>query len=302
MELPTGIALHCIGSMFCWRVFCHCLGVKVKVPWWVHCWWPLQGTIYMLGNCFLSHRPLAERIFSWICHKLDILLFYRPFSGSELLPYANRAWFRYLFSPSKKGKVSMRDLTGCPNLAKCLLCGLTPTASKWALHVYGFPRRGGNLNGPRGSTSPGWKGGAQPLPYFSSKEVVNPAGVSTNLVTWDKALVIYLFFASFFFFGLRGEKNNAWYIHLTSRQLPPNLPNLTSAWPVMLLANRRLPYGNQILARIMSLEINFREKEIFKYVHVQMVLPPQKFKCVVFVMKYCQLELPYLNLLFNSYK
>ena len=52
----------------------------------------------------------------------------------------------------------------------------------------------------------------------------------------------------------------------------------------------------------MSLEINFREKEIFKYVHVQMVLPPKKFKCVVFVMKYCQLELPYLNLLFNSYK
>ena len=50
-----------------------------------------------------------------------------------------------------------------------------------------------------------------------------------------------------------GGKNNAWYIYLTSRQLPPNLHNLMSAWPVMLLANKRLPYGNQILAQIMSL-------------------------------------------------
>ena len=37
MELLTGIALHCIGSMFCCWVFCHCLGIKVKVPWWVTC-------------------------------------------------------------------------------------------------------------------------------------------------------------------------------------------------------------------------------------------------------------------------
>ena len=30
--------------------------------------------------------------------KLDVLLFYRPFSGSgELLPYGSRAWFGYLF-------------------------------------------------------------------------------------------------------------------------------------------------------------------------------------------------------------
>ena len=57
--------------------------------------------------------------------------------------------------------------------------------------------------------------------------------------------------------------------------LVPNLHNLTSASSVMLLANKRLPYGNQILARIfyVSFEINFREKEIFKYVHVQMALP-----------------------------
>ena len=58
-------------------------------------------------------------------------------------------------------------------------------------------------------------------------------------------------FASLFLW-LEREKNNAWYIHLTSRQPHPNLHNLTSARPVMLLANKRLPYGNQILARIMS--------------------------------------------------
>ena len=43
-----------------------------------------------LGSCFLSRRPLAERILGWICHKLDILRFYRLFSGSELLPYGTK--------------------------------------------------------------------------------------------------------------------------------------------------------------------------------------------------------------------
>ena len=38
--------------------------------------------------------------------------------------------------------------------------------------------------------------------------------------------------------------------------------------------------------------INFREKKIFKYVHVQIALPKKNFKCVVFLMKYCLLELP----------
>ena len=64
----------------------------------------------------------------------------------------------------------------------------------------------------------------------------------------------------------------------------------------MLLANQRFQDGNQILARMMSLEINFREKKIFKYVHVQMALPKKIFKCVVFLMKYCLLKLPYLYL------
>ena len=62
-------------------------------------------------------------------------------------------------------------------------------------------------------------------------------------------IIIFCFFASL----AREGKNNAWYIHLTSHQPPPNLHNLTSAWPVMLLANQRLPDGNQILVGIMSL-------------------------------------------------
>ena len=54
----------------------------------------------------------------------------------------------------------------------------------------------------------------------------------------------------------------------------------------MLLANQRLPDGNQILAAI-----NFREKRIFKYVHVQMAFPKKGFKLIFFVM-----EPPYLYL------
>ena len=42
----------------------------------------------------------------------------------------------------------------------------------------------------------------------------------------------------------------------------------------MLLANKSLPDGNQILeGNNVSFEINFKEKKIFKYVHVQMALP-----------------------------
>ena len=54
---------------------------------------------------------------------------------------------------------------------------------------------------------------------------------STPQLTWDQA---YFFFASLLFW-LERKKNNAWYIYLTSHQPPPNLHNLTSAWPVMLL-------------------------------------------------------------------
>ena len=62
--------------------------------------------------------------------------------------------------------------------------------------------------------------------------------VAANLRTAVIFLFIYLLLL--YFFGSRG-KNNAWYIYLTSRHPPPNLHNLTSAWPVMLLANKRLP-------------------------------------------------------------
>ena len=127
---------------------------------------------------------LAERILGWIYHKLDILLFYRPFSGSELLPYGKRAWFKYLFLPSNNDRESfssMCDLTGCPNQAKCLLRSLTPTTRKWTLHASWFLRRGGNLNGPGGSTSLGWKRSGAALPHFSLDEVVNSAGVAANL-------------------------------------------------------------------------------------------------------------------------
>ena len=75
--------------------------------------------------------------------------------------------------------------------------------------------------------------------------------VSASSITWDQVLFLFLFFGLLLW--LEREKNNAWYIHLTSRQPPRNLHNLTSPWPVMLLANKRLPYRNQILARIMSL-------------------------------------------------
>ena len=55
----------------------------------------------------------------------------------------------------------------------------------------------------------------------------------------------------------------------------------------MLLANQRLPD--------VSFEINFREKKMFKYVHVQMALPKKNFKCFFFFV--CDdMELPYLYL------
>ena len=78
---------------------------------------------------------------------------------------------------------------------------------------------------------------------------------SLTHITWDQALLLLLLlllFASLLLWRER-EKNNAWYIHLTSHQPPPNLHNLTSAWPVMLLANQRLPDGNQIFVGIKSL-------------------------------------------------
>ena len=84
-------------------------GVKVKGSWWVHCWWPTWRKIHVPGNCFLSPR---WQILGWVCHNVDIFLFYRPFSGSELLSYGNSAWFGYLFRPlTTIGKVSRQCMT-----------------------------------------------------------------------------------------------------------------------------------------------------------------------------------------------
>ena len=54
----------------------------------------------------------------------------------------------------------------------------------------------------------------------------------------------------------------------------------------MLLANKRLPFGNQILMSLLKSILG--KRNFIKYVHVQMALPKKKFKYVVFVMKkYC---------------
>ena len=89
--------------------------------------------------------------------------------------------------------------------------------------------------------------------------------------------------------GSRKKKINAWYIYLTSRQPPPNLHNLTSALTCHVISQsaftrRESNFGGNNV----SFEINFREKKIFKYVHVQMALPKKRF---------CdEMELPYLYL------
>ena len=75
--------------------------------------------------------------------------------------------------------------------------------------------------------------------------------------------VFFFVFFFFCFFGSRGKKKNAWYIYLTSSQPPSNLHDLPFAWPIMFLANKRLPNGNQILARIMSLLKSVLGKKIF---------------------------------------
>ena len=59
-----------------------------------------------------------------------------------------------------------------------------------------------------------------------------------------------IYFLLFSFFGSRETKTPDTFIEQAINQ---NLHNLTSAWPVMLLTNQRLPDGNQILAGIMSL-------------------------------------------------
>ena len=73
-----------------------------------------------------------------------------------------------------------------------------------------------------------------------SFKTCNVVGISTNLRSG------VIFFLASLFLWLEREKNNAWYIHLTSRQPPPNFSSSN-----------------------VSFEINSREKKIFEYVHVQ---------------------------------
>ena len=108
------------------------------------------------------------------------------------------------------------------------------------------------------------------LPLWASFWSKNKGGRALWALTWDQALLFF-----FCFFGSRGEKNSAWYIYLTSSQPPPKVHNLTSTWPVMLLANKHI-WESNFGTNNVSFEINFREKKIFKYVHVQMALPKKK--------------------------
>ena len=64
MELPIRreMGIECaLENMFCYRTFCHCLDVKVKGLWWVHCWWPPKGTIHVLGELFLKPLPVGRQ-------------------------------------------------------------------------------------------------------------------------------------------------------------------------------------------------------------------------------------------------
>ena len=154
------------------------------LPWWVLSWWPSYirnnphgwGTVSQAIALWQRGSSAGSVINSIFYGFIDCSL-----AWSCYLMGRKRAWFKYLFSPSNNDSescFSIRDLTGCLYKANCLLHSLTPTARKWTLHASWFPRRGGNLNGPGGSTSPGWKRSGTALPFFSFEEVVNPAGLA----------------------------------------------------------------------------------------------------------------------------
>ena len=87
--------------------------------------------------------------------------------------------------------------------------------------------------------------------YKSYSAVCVCCGINRHHVYGNlRSGVIIFFVVASLLLWLERETNNAWYIHLTSRHPPTNLHNLTSARPVMLLANHRLRDGNQIFARI----------------------------------------------------
>ena len=59
----------------------------------------------------------------------------------------------------------------------------------------------------------------------------------------------------------------------------------------MLLAKTFTIRESNFGANNVSFEINFREKKIFKYVHVQMALPKKNFKCVQIVLAGAALQI-----------
>ena len=125
------------------------------------------------------------------------------------------------------------------------------------------------------------------------------SGASRSNLISGVIIVFFIIILLLCFFGSRGKKKNAWYIYLTSHQPPPNLHNPTSAWPVMLLANQRLPDGNQIFAGIMSLSKSILKKRQFLSMFRWRFLI-EKFKCFFF----CD-EIPLAGAaapFFNSYK
>ena len=120
----------------------------------------------------------------------------------------------------------------------------------------------------------GWKNSEVILSHTTNqlhfdKQLLHDVTLDRNIITWDQALFIYLFFLLLCFFGSRGTPDT---VYWTSHQPPPNLHNLTSAWPISQSAFTRRESnfgGNNV-----PLEINFREKKMFKY--VQMALPNKK--------------------------
>ena len=141
-----------------------------------------------------------------------------------------------------------RDFTwnrGCISNSPLLFLGIKfPTHWKTLIIKFPFPRNGKGVKCPGYAQGGCWS--------FDLSDTLSSATRGGKCHLRSGVIFFFFFFASLLLWRER-EKNKTWYIYLTSHQPPPNLHNLTSAWPVMLLANKRLPYGNQILARIMSL-------------------------------------------------
>ena len=122
MEFPTGreTRVECVLETLMF-LLSNVLSLFWALRLWVSHEFTATGFQYIkkkihVWDCFLSHHPLAVEILGWICNNVDILLFYRPFSSSELLSFGI-------------------GLGLVPIQARCLLRSLTPTASEWTLHA-----------------------------------------------------------------------------------------------------------------------------------------------------------------------